>query len=265
LKNVIGINMGGIMKLLNGFAIALLLIAYSNFQARAQNNQTGNQAENQDTLSTVPDAVQLTNLFSKIASGQRDPFQSIPFIASRGNNTLPALQSILTGQINQTDSITAQKNSLYAVMVLEAIGTTQAFSAMIQIASQDFDPEVRGAAMNSLANVYNQIAQGKQIITNDTIVMVFALNADDTTQVKSLQMSIGKIACEGIFNWTGLQWQEPMTAAQEAMVDSTAAQISGVLIRGQQRQAAAEAHRQWWEENRNRLQWNPLIGRFDIQ
>ncbi len=253
------------MKLLNGFAIALLLIAYSNFQARAQNNQAGNQAENQDTLSSVPDAVQLTNLFSKIASGQKDPFQAIPLIASRGNNALPALQSILTGQVNQTDSITAQKNSLYAVMVLEAIGTSQTFSVMIQIASQDFDPEVRGAAMNSLANIYNQIAQGKQIIINDTVVMLFALNADDTTQVKYLQKSIGKISCEGIFNWTGLQWQEPMTAAQEYIADSMAAQASGVLIKGLQRQASAEAHRQWWLDNQNRLQWNPLIGRFDIQ
>jgi hypothetical protein len=136
---------------------------------------------------------------------------------------------------------------------------------LIQIASQDYDPEIRGAAMNTLANVYNQIAQGKPIILNDTIVMLFAMNADDTTQVKFLQKSIGKIVCEGIFNWTGLQWQEPMTAAQEVIADSIAAQVSGVLIKGKQREELAIAHRQWWQDNQSRLQWDPLIGRFDIK
>jgi hypothetical protein len=253
------------MKLLNGFIIVILFIVCFNFQAKAQTAQAGDQIENQDTLFLIPDPVQLTNLFNKMGSGQRDPFQVIPLIASKGNKTLPALQSILSGQINQTDTITAQRNSLYSVMVLEAIGTAEAFSSLIQIASQDYDPEIRGAAMNTLANVYNQIAQGKPIILNDTIVMLFAMNADDTTQVKFLQKSIGKIACEGIFNWTGLQWQEPMTSAQEVIADSIADQVSGVLIKGKQREELAIAHRQWWEDNQNRLQWDPLTGRFNIK
>ena len=253
------------MKLLNGFIIVILFIVCFNFQAKAQTAQAGDQIENQDTLSLVPDPVQLTKLFNKMGLGQRDPFQVIPLIASKGNKTLPALQSILSGQINQTDTITAQRNSLYSVMVLEAIGTAEAFSSLIQIASQDYDPEIRGAAMNTLANVYNQIAQGKPIILNDTIVMLFAMNADDTTQVKFLQKSIGKIACEGIFNWTGLQWQEPMTAAQEVIADSIADQVSGVLIKGKQREELAIAHLQWWEDNQNRLQWDPLTGRFNIK
>jgi hypothetical protein len=253
------------MKLLNGFIIVILFIVCFNFQAKAQTAQAGDQIENQDTLFLIPDPVQLTNLFNKMGSGQRDPFQVIPLIASKGNKTLPALQSILSGQINQTDTITAQRNSLYSVMVLEAIGTAEAFSFLIQIASQDYDPEIRGAAMNTLANVYNQIAQGKPIILNDTIVMLFAMNADDTTQVRFLQKSVGKIACEGIFNWTGLQWQEPMTAAQEVIADSIADQVSGVLIKGKQREELAIAHRQWWEDNQNRLQWDPLTGRFNIK
>jgi hypothetical protein len=253
------------MKLLNGFIIVIPFIVCFNFQAKAQTAQAGDQIENQDTLFLIPDPVQLTKLFNEMGLGQRDPFQVIPLIASKGNKTLPALQSILSGQINQTDTITAQRNSLYSVMVLEAIGTAEAFSSLIQIASQDYDPEIRGAAMNTLANVYNQIAQGKPIILNDTIVMLFAMNADDTTQVKFLQKSIGKIVCEGIFNWTGLQWQEPMTAAQEVIADSIAAQVSGVLIKGEQREELAIAHRQWWQDNQSRLQWDPLIGRFDIK
>ncbi len=251
------------MKLLNVFTIILFLPACFIFQVKAQNDQAGDRAEDQDTISSIPSAAQLINLFNKMGSGKRDPFQTIPIIASQGNNAIPALQSILDGQINQTDSIAAQRNSLYVVMVLEAIGTAQAFTALMHIASQDYDPEIRGHAMNTLAAVYNQIAQGNRIITNDSIIMLFAFNADDTTQVKFLQKSIGKIACEGIFNWTGVEWEEPMTASQEAAADSITRKVSVLPVKRRQRQEIAEAHRQWWQDNRHRFTWNPLIGRFD--
>jgi hypothetical protein len=56
-----------------------------------------------------------------------------------------------------------------------------------------------------------------------------------------------------------------MTSAQEVIADSIADQVSGVLIKGKQREELAIAHRQWWEDNQNRLQWDPLTGRFNIK
>jgi hypothetical protein len=214
-----------------------------------------------DTISENPTINEINNLFQLATNGRRDPFRIIALVSSRKDNSVPGLNAFLfTDNMKIKDStvkITANKQ--YAVYALDAIGSAAAEELLINAAGSHPDINIRGLALNTVAcNFYyrlknNNMSAGSNSLTPDKeIVHIMLENADDPTPVPCRNEALGKIAREGIKNWTGLDYGD-LPNQKNLNVNSMNASLSMKAYR-----------EQWWQNNNSKLNWNSNTGHFEI-
>ncbi len=166
------------MKTLLAGAVVLLLQVTSTAQS-AGTSAGGFQAF---TVSASPTADELTSLFTETGEGLHDPFLVLRKIGSMGNAVVPALQTflfdtpilrvgVLDPHGNTVDNVNAPSpNRIYGVMALDLIGTPLAYQVLATVATSDSDSQVRGMALNSLAEGYYYRAREDSLVPDKAVI-----------------------------------------------------------------------------------------------
>jgi len=159
---------------------------------------------------------------------------------------------------DSTVKITANKQ--YAVYALDAISSSAAEELLMTAAGSHPDINIRGLALKTVAcNIYyrlknNSMPAGNNSLTPDKeIVHIMLDNADDTTFVSCCKEAIGKIAREGLKNWTGQDYGD-LPNQKNLSVNSMNASLSMKAYR-----------EQWWQNNNSKLNWNSNTGHFELK
>jgi hypothetical protein len=206
-----------------------------------------------DPISAAPSVGEINSLFYLADQGKRDPFIVANEIAEKMDNAIPGLKTFLLKSIEEKNDSTKTKklysNGLYAVIVLDKIGTITAKNLLREIASTYSDKEVRGLAVKTLAcNLYNQ-ASSDSLEPDKEVLHVLLQNAEDTTYISYCGNKIGKLAKEGIRNWTGNDYDNLLNGNLTAR--KTKAAINN-----------SKYNEQWWQNNSDRISWDVNLKQF---
>jgi hypothetical protein len=232
--------------------LVLFLICFYSSRVQAQTVSSDSL-----TLSAAPTAAELVNAFALAGQGRIEPFELIQTVIQRGEDAVPALDAILAAQ-NPPDTslITNALHSiaLYSVQALEAIGGQSAFASLCRVATTHRSLDVRGSALNALANAFPS-EDSAHLVTPDTdLVHMFLRNVDDTTMVISVQKSLGQIARDGLLNWTGWNFGEPQGKDKLVHIDELQSEVP-----------LSTCRELWWESNGASVRWDAEKGRFTLQ
>jgi hypothetical protein len=165
----------------------------------------------------------LSHLLSQVAFGKEDSAKVVKQVMEKGDTVVPALQEILIiGKIAlnkpwmmgmQTDSggevlydkrdKLIQKNAVYAVAILDAIGSERSYNALIDETPGQSDPEIRGHSLNALAGSYYKNTRSKKFVPNRKVIPLLLTQVNDSLYVKATKKSIAQAAREGVNNWLG--------------------------------------------------------------
>ncbi len=214
------------------------------------------------TIPANPTARQITTLFIETTEGIHDPFMVLRKIGSMGNSVVPALktflfdtpvikEAVLSPDGKTVDSVTAPPpNKLYGVMALDLIGTPLAYQVLASVAQSDSDSQLRGAALNSLAQSYYYRARQDSLVPDKAVIGLLLQDLDDTTYIAQYGCRIGTIARRGLKNWTGKDYgqipPESIKAKEEKRLGMTLTQY----------------RLQQWQKNEANVSWDAKKGRF---
>jgi len=206
-------------------------------------------------LATAPTPQELADYFVSSAQGDETPYEAILTVALSGDSAVSGLSELLSSDSLHTSNRFASRlappldtmkfltpNKLYAILSLEAIATPKAYSILQATAASHPDPEVRGLALNSMANVYHAAISKSKVIPNKDFLPLFFNPADSEKFIGCLGKTIGQIAKEGLNNWLGLDFDEPQFASQRS--------IGNQLLPG------SEFTSLWWKANSANLMWD---------
>ena len=219
---------------------------------------------NIDTLSATPTLSEINKLFLLATQGKCDPFRTVLLVASKKDNAIPALKKFLFQPPGPTKDTSLKEiknpNKQYAIYALDAIGSQSAENALITTAQTNPDMEIRGLALKTLANNFyyrtkNAAEQGisKGLQPNKGIVYLLLENADDTTYIAGSNEIMGKIAREGIKNWTGDDLGE---------IPSYSIRVKEELKLGM---IMKQYRENWWKKNNDKIVWNKNSKKFDTK
>lgn len=204
-------------------------------------------------LSTIPTEQELTDLF---VSGEISSQEAVKRAAEKGDNAISGLRQLLFSELTfgsqryPDDTGVSSAFKTYPVLALEAIGSPQATSALVEVANSQTNVEIQGIALNAIANTYYRTVRRDGLIPDKTIVVPLVEHADDSRYVGYYQKAISQIVQDGIIQWLGMDFGDP--------------QFEGARKEGGKEISAAAYGRQWWQKNVTRLQWNPATGHFEI-
>jgi hypothetical protein len=226
-------------------------------------------------LSNVPSLFELTKIVAAPRQGGLDPFVALQAVISKGDGGVGALDSLLfsdpiakiiTTRLNPATgaaggegremviSDTVRPNKLYAVMALEAIGSKTSYPVLVHLAQAHPNKDVRGIALNALANTYHEGERLQRFVPDKELVHLLLSNVDDTTSVPYLVKSFGQIAREGLITWLGEDFGEPV--GKNRNLRDVKGAVSGTT---------AEYREIWWRQNTSRLSWDGEMRRFLIK
>jgi len=84
-------------------------------------------------------------------------------------------------------------------------------------------------------------------------VHLLVQNADDTTYVENCNETIGKIAREGINNWTGIDYGDmPAGRGRENISNAQGMNVKNY-------------REQWWQNNSSKIQWDGSEEHFKVK
>jgi len=197
----------------------------------------------------------LRNLFTTRWLNGKVSSNIIAQVVEKGDDAVGALEDLAFANADaQGASQQGQVYSLYAVRVLDIIGTSRAMVVLSRVSASHQDYEVRGFALDKIAwSYYNRMRTGSNSPNKD-IIHLFLNSLQDTTFVKFKQKSIGEISREGLLNWTGLDF------GKAGLGDKRFG-----TVHGEANKTLREFRKEWWRMNSDKLQWNPGLSKFDIK
>jgi hypothetical protein len=208
-------------------------------------------------LSFAPSAQQLSALFSATES-QVNPKIAIQMAASKGDSAVTGLAQILVGNSGPVGSPlvstpdTLMPTKIFALSVLETIGSPAAIAILLQSVSSDKSPLIRAYALNALSKTYYKKVQTENLTPGINVIGVLFQNVDDPTYIGDFQKSISQISYEGLMRWTGLDFGDPCFADARTKAGGAEGPLS------------PEAYRKlWWANNATKLAWNRATGHFE--
>ncbi|MGD0339411.1 MAG: hypothetical protein ABSB78_11555 [Bacteroidota bacterium] len=206
--------------------------------------------------SVIPTAFDLQNLFRKIISGKAELMETLTTICQKGDTVLPSFQTLLNTpplKSNNGIAIMRQRRGWYfSAMALEQIGSVNSYAILQSLAQSHPDKEVRGFAINSLAESYYSKCISDSTQPDRTILHILVLSIDDTTYLTTKENTIGTIARDGLMRWTGFDFGEDVRKVPG---------IRGTII-----QVPAELRKDrelWWQTVGIKLIWNATDGQFE--
>src|SRR5438552_3687639 len=113
------------------------------------------------TLSQSPTAQELNNIFRLARIGRIEPMNAISRVTERGDSAVSGLRQVVLSYGDPSDTSRIVKR--FALLALDAIGTTRAFSTLGEVAQEQSDPQLRGVALSSLATTYYQKVVSGQV------------------------------------------------------------------------------------------------------
>jgi hypothetical protein len=249
------------MKPLKVFCLVLFCVIQTAFLAYSQTD-IGNAGVQEDVISDTPTADEISNLFLLATKGEKDPFKVVALVASKKDKAIPALKEFLSQPVDtakdKASAAVIQPNKQYAIYTLDAIGTHKAKELLKTVALTHPDLEVRGLAIKTLAcNFYyrtkndEETGNSKGLKPDKEIVHILLKNADDTTYVERFNETIGKMAREGINNWTGEDYGEVFTGSQRKVEENRI----GMNFK--------ESRENWWQKNNSKINWNKSTKKFE--
>ncbi len=210
----------------------------------------------QAQTSTVPSSSDLQDIFRKIISGKVELMTTISAIGKNGDAIIPSLQTLLNTpplqSKNEVENMRQRRGWYFCAMILEQIGTVNAYSVIENLAQSYQDNEVRGFAMNSLADTYHFKCISDSIQPDTSVLHILVLSIDDTTHVSIKENTIGNIARNGMIRWTGLDFGEDIRKVPG--IHGTITQVPADLRKDREL---------WWQTIGSKLKWNPLDGWFE--
>jgi hypothetical protein len=210
-------------------------------------------------LSIAPGAQELADLFIS-AGGEID--EAMKAVAGKGENAVEGLTQLLfsetiTGsQGDQFGEMVLPVNKVYAVLALEAIacdsgGNALSTAALIQVANSHTNPEIRGVALNSIANVYYKKVVHEKLLPNMNVIGALVQNASDTTFVFHYQRPIDQIVQEGLIHWLGLDFGDP--------------QFYDMRTKNGKKTSVEEFCKHWFKDYKQKLIWNNETNHFEAK
>lgn len=211
-------------------------------------------------LSPTPTLVELKSLFTATGKGEYDPFDVLHEMRARGAKAVPAASALLVSETPaKADSVTRlveRRNRIYAAQSLELIGTTAAYTALVNAASSHSDSDTRGVALNIIANGYYNKTQQEGLTPDKEVIRLLIKAADDTTKVTPLHKTTAHVAREGLKNWLGVDFGEPDTLAGGKKIK---------VGRDKQEVKISDYRDSWLKQNFAKISWNKGKGRFEIK
>jgi hypothetical protein len=229
----------------------------------------GNTDVSKDVISENPTGDEINSLFQLATNGERDPFRIVALVASKKDKSLPGLEEFLFKNTNvkNTDNrdttVKKDANKQYAIYALDAINSAASEELLMKVVSSHPDINIIGLSLKKLACDFyyriknnNMPGSGNNINPDKEIVHIMLDNADDTTYVQSCNEPIGKIAREGINNWTGQDYGDLPDSQQNKMSPNSMNGVSSNI---------KDYREQWWQNNNGNLSWNKDSGHFEVK
>lgn len=211
-------------------------------------------------LSPTPTLAELKSLFTATGKGEYDPFDVLHELGQRGAKVIPAASALVISETSaKADSVTRlveRRNRIYAAQSLELIGTTSAYSALLNAASSHSDPDTRGIALNIIANSYYNKTQQEGLTPDKELIRLLIKTADDTTRVAQLYKTTAHIAREGLKNWLGVDFGEPDTLGGGKKIK---------VGKDKQEVKLSDYRDAWLQQNFAKINWNKSKGKFQIK
>ncbi len=199
-------------------------------------------------VSVTPTKQELKILFAEISTKGSDPFSVLSAVTERKDNALSALSSILN------DTLISQKSKLYAVLSLEGINTSAAYTVLSKIAVTHPDKEIKGVSLRSLSSNYYGKVVNENLIPDKEVIHLLLSNCDDTTSVDFCNKRIGEIAREGINTWTGKDYGNLSLETKTIKVGKSKTEMT------------LQQYREWWWLMfKDKLLWNKEAMRYDVK
>lgn len=264
------------MRVTNLFSIAAALVLLTTTIIFSQSDTSDTSlpvdssgikaaVQSMDVLSSTPTVNEISNLYLLATKGERDPFRIVSLVASKGDNAIPALDGFLFQTNPSTQNATpgiiqVLPNKQYALYALDAIGTLKAEQLLMKVAQSNLDNDIRGLALKTLSyNIYfrtknDETSKNSSGLKPDKeLLHVLLQNADDTTYAPNLNETIGKIAREGINNWTGEDYGDlPKTPVKIKAFNNQEMNIK-------------DYREQWWKNNNSKISWNKNTDHFEMK
>jgi len=236
----------------------------SNVSAGVDNSGVTHPGILPDTISAVPTFNEINNLFLLATKGDKDPFRIVSLVASRKDDAIPALEQFLFQPPDTTKDATYTgikiPNKEYAIYALDAIATSNAEKLLMKVVRVHSDIEIRGLALKTLAfnNYYrtkNDEESGKTngLKPNKEVVHIMLQNADDTTYINNCEEAIGKIARDGLTNWTGKDYGDVLRGEIRRKVEKRL----GMTMK--------QSRENWWQYIQAKLYWDKNTFHFNEQ
>lgn len=213
-------------------------------------------------LSDPPSTQELVDLIVDAGGGVIDPFIAIQAITSKGENAVPGLAEILfsdslfstpvvaESDSGKTSSGGTQPRKILALFALEAIGTMDAYNAIIRSAIERAEIEIKGAALRAMGGSYYERAlEDSTLVPDIGLLHILLMNVDDTTKVEQSLEPLGAIARRGFRRLTGLDLGDLSDSSKEILIDGRLTPL-------------ADYREAQWEKIRETLDWSKTEGRF---
>lgn len=235
-------------------------------------------------LTAQPTAQELADFFISACGGAMNPLNAVSIVAKKGENAVAGLTELLFNETihsskqlrndQEFDTLIIYPNKLFAVLALDSIGTQSAMVALLRTADIHPNPEIRGFALNAIADQYYQLtdtSKAKQVkFQPDTaVVRILVYNAGDSTYIGYLQKTIGRIVHEALVQLLGLDFSDPqfkearISAAKGKVLNKSDEQLSSDEVGEQPEVTAAKYAQLWWIENQETLSWNKETRHFE--
>jgi hypothetical protein len=220
-------------------------------------------------LSAQPAAQELADLFISACGGAMNPLDAVNLAVEKGDDAVAGLNELLFSEtIHQskqsmdnpeTDTVIIYPNKLFTVLALDSIGTQNAMTALIRAADVHTDPEIRGLALNAVANQYCQLtdtskAKRVKFQPDKTAIRLLVDNAGDSTYIGYLQKTKDWISREALVQLLGLDFDDPQFKVKRNPLIKTKNEFL----------TPAQYAQQWWKENEKNISWNKETRRFSI-
>lgn len=205
-----------------------------------------------DILSEKPTISEINNLFALVEKRERDPFIIATEIASKGDNAIPALETLAFMQYESAKNGKTPKvfRSQFAIYALDELGTPKAEKILMQVALSHPNKEVKALALKSLTWNYFNRAKCDSTTPDKEVIYILLQNQGDTTFVKNCDDQIAKIVADGIKNWLGDNLNSQLKTEIKFKENS-----------GNDEKLKLQCD-QWWQLNNTKIGWDKQLKHF---
>jgi hypothetical protein len=207
-------------------------------------------SDNQPT--TAPGSRDVLRLLLPAAQGLSDPFAAIPNVLDCGDSATKSLHDIAlldtcfaSGEFVSSSKEEKRHARLFAIVCLGSLASSDGYRALLGIASNTQDPDVKCEALTALGIAYHRNSFLDLNKPDTNLIHLLLMNLDDTSYLVRVQKSIGQVAREGLMEWTGRDFGEPQGRTLQVSVSDPKVRTPLYLAR-----------QLWWDEMARKVSWD---------